>query len=409
MVTIKDIEIFLSMKVKQLLNNFSQENIALYKNFYREVNYEDLRIIFSILHTSLNKLFSFMNDKNSSRSGHYNAHESRQLIDLIEIIRVIQANLKEEESEYSFEVNSYYEEIIGKCSSFLSSSNGSAIPEDFPKINIIEHKAIFTLIDSKTVQGQGIKSSVKMKLKGKGSYATVFKYKDPYYNCGFALKRAHKGLRPDELERFKNEYHDLKNLDSPFIIKVYGYDEVHNEYIMELADETLARFIERKNNTLSFNDRRSLVIQLLNAFKHIHSKGLLHRDISYHNILIKHYGDGSSWIKVADFGLVKRPDSMLTRQGTDIKGTINDYSDLQIIGFENYDMPHETFALAKVVYYILTGRKSKYELEPNPHLKEFISKGVSSNKEKRFKGVEEIREELIKEVFPSLRLVGSNN
>ena len=88
---------------------------------------------------------------------------------------------------------------------------------------------------------------------------------------------------------------------------------------MELADSTLQDFISKYNGSLPFSKRRALVIQLLNAFEYVHSNGLLHRDISYQNILVKNCDDGSSWIKVSDFGLVKRSESTLTRQGTSLK------------------------------------------------------------------------------------------
>jgi eukaryotic-like serine/threonine-protein kinase len=176
---------------------------------------------------------------------------------------------------------------------------------------------------------------------------------------------------------------------------------------MELADQTLEKFISRNNNSIPFDKKRALVIQLLNAFEYIHSKGILHRDISYQNILIKQYDDGSLWVKVTDFGLVKLPESTLTRQGTKIKGAINDYSDLMAIGFENYEIRHETYALAQVIYFILTGRKAGrkggYTSERNNELKNFILRAVSADKEKRFTSVGEMKEELLKVVIPSLK------
>lgn len=289
------------------------------------------------------------------------------------------------------------------CRKFLSISGGSPIPEDFPIINLIENRPIFTLTDSTVVQGPEIKSAVKIQLIGEGSYAKVFKYKDPFYGCHFALKRANEDLRPDEIDRFKNEYNDLKTLDSPFIIKAYHYDNVKNEYTMEFADETLGKFIDKNNNIIPFNKRKVLIIQVLNAFEYIHAKGLLHRDISYQNILVKHFDDGSSLVKVSDFGLVKRPESTLTRQGTEIKGALNDYSDLMVVGFENYDIRHETYALAKIIYYILTGRKTECHREQNKELRTFILRGISTDKDKRFRSINEMREQLIREVFPSLR------
>lgn len=405
MITIKNIDNFLLLKLNQVFSNYDSEEVVLYRGFYNDIKHETLRRIFSIIHCRLNKLFSFMNYKNKPGvGGHYNAHESRELIDLINQIRVIQATLKEENSEFYFEIDSYYEELLETCMQFLSEIGGSSIPEDFPKINIIEHKPIFTLVNSTMVESPfNMKSAVRIRLIGEGSYAKVFKYRDPYYNCDFAIKRANEDLRPDELERFRNEYNVLKTLNSPFIIKAYHYNEEKNEYTMELADQTLEKFISRNNGSISFHTRRALVIQLLNAFEYIHSKGILHRDISYQNILIKQYDDGSSWVKVTDFGLVKRPESKLTRQGTEIKGVINDYSDLRKVGFENYEIRHETYALAQVIYFILTGRKGEFTREKNTELKNFILKAVSANKEERFTSVKEMREELIRVVLPSLK------
>lgn len=390
---------FINLKLNQL-SSYSSERVILYRSFYNEVSDEKLREIFSILHSRLNDLFSFMNHKNMpGHGGHYNANESRELIDIIEQLRVIQATLKD---EYSFNITEEYEEILRICRSFLSGSGGSSIPDDFPRINIIEDKPIFILSDSTFVNGLVTKSSVTMKIIGEGSYAKVFKYRDPHYGCNFVIKRAKEDLRDDELERFKNEYNDLKNLDSPFIIKAYHYNHDRNEYTMEFADETLGEYINKNNNTLTFNQRRLLIIQLLNAFQYIHDKGLLHRDISYHNILVKQYEDGQLMINVSDFGLVKRPDSNLTRQGTEVKGAINDYSDLIAVGFENYEIRHETYALTQVIYFILTGRQTGYHREKNVALKDFIYRGISSDKKKRFACVAEMKKELITVVFPSI-------
>ncbi|WP_337032232.1 protein kinase domain-containing protein [Paenibacillus illinoisensis] len=344
-----------------------------------------------------------MNEKNrpdGRDSRHYNAEPSRLLDELIEDIRVLQANLK---SKYSFVIDPYYEDIMYKCGMFLSRSLGSTIPEDFSRINLIESEPIFILSSAKRII-HSIDQRVQLKQIGNGSYAKVFSYNDPYYNCSFAVKRALKDLHSDELERFRKEFNDLRNLDSPFIIKVYRYDEENNEYVMELADDNLDDFIlKRHNNGLNLETRRVLVIQLLKAFEYIHSKGLLHRDISCTNILVKSYNDGQVWLKVSDFGLVKRLDSTLTRQGTEIKGSLNDITDLTAIGFENYEVRHETYALGQVIYFIITGKIANYHRETNKELKSFILKAISPDKEKRFLNIGEMRVEVLSKVFPSLR------
>lgn len=393
---------FLNLKINQLSTHKTEKAILFYE-FYKDMSNEKLKEIFSILHNSLNTLFSFMNYKNNpGLGGHYNAHESRSLIEIIDVIRVLQASLKDTNS---FEIDSEYKEIIDVCRTFLSESSGSPIPVDFKRINIIEDKPIFTLIDTTAIQVLGATSTVNLKQIGEGSYAKVFKYRDPLYGCHFVIKRAKDDLREDELTRFQNEYNDLMSLDSPFIIKAYHYDKEKNEYTMEYADRTLEKYMHENNNKLTFDKRRLLINQLLSAFDYIHSKKYLHRDISYQNILVKLYEDDSSMIKISDFGLVKRPESNLTRQGTEIKGAINDYSDLSVVGFENYEIRHETYALVKIIYFVLTGRQSNYHREKNDKLKAFVLKGISSNKNERYTSVEEIKNELLTKIYPSMRSV----
>ncbi|EME8241774.1 protein kinase family protein, partial [Enterococcus faecium] len=79
-----------------------------------------------------------------------------------------------------------------------------------------------------------------------------------------------------------------------------------------------------KNNTkLSFSQRKNMGYQILKAFEYIHSKKLLHRDISPNNILIKVYEE-LLILKVSDFGLVKNPDLQVTSLNTEFKGWFND-------------------------------------------------------------------------------------
>lgn len=394
-----ELDNFLKIKLTQFINKYDSQKIALFKPYYIHFAHSHLIDIFSILHSNLNDLFEFLNYKNSANGGHYNADDSRQLLDIIEQIRILQAKLTD---NYSFKIDDYYKEIINRCKKFLSLRNGSTIPEGFPNVDIIEEKAIFVKINSTEIENPDNSRKITIHFIGGGSYAKVFRYKDPYYKIKFAIKRAHNNLREDELERFKNEFNDLKKLDSPFIIKAYTYNDEKNEYTMEFADKTIHDFIRNNNNTLTFESRRKLIIQLLNAFEYIHSKGFLHRDVSYQNILIKKYEDETYFIKVSDFGLVKRPDSKLTRQGTEIKGAINDYSDLERVGFENYEIRHETYAIAKVIYFILTGRETNYHKESIEPLKNFIFKAIGE-KENRFNNVGEMKKVLITEIFPHIR------
>lgn len=156
---------------------------------------------------------------------------------------------------------------------------------------------------------------------------------------------------------------------------------------MEYLDCSLSNYIKKNNQKLSHSEKRNLVNQVLKAFKYLHSKGLLHRDISPSNILLKIYDDVVV-VKIADFGLVKVPNSQLTNLNTELKGSFND-SGLITEGFQNYDILHETYALTKLIFFIITGKTNVSNIK-NPSLKQFVQKGLSADKSKRYQSVSEL-------------------
>ena len=68
-------------------------------------------------------------------------------------------------------------------------------------------------------------------------------------------------------------------------------------------------------------------MQIFKGFSYIHSKGYLHRDISFTNVLLQHYENDLTIVKISDFGLVKMKQSDLTSFGSEIKGSLNDSKD----------------------------------------------------------------------------------
>lgn len=232
-----------------------------------------------------------------------------------------------------------------------------------------------------------IDKSVNLHFIGEGSYALVYYYKDEFYDKKIVLKRAKKDLSDKELERFKIEFDELKSFKSPYIIDVYSYNSDKKEYTMEYMDFNLYNFIKQNNDKLTIIERKGYVYQIIKAFKYIHSKGRLHRDINPKNILIKIYDDVQV-VKISDFGLIKREESTLTTVNTEFKGWFND-PNLRVIGFDKYSMCHEIYALTMTIYYLMTGKTNTSKIE-DKKLQEFVKRGMNSDCSKRYKDVEEL-------------------
>ena len=301
------------------------------------------------LHHDLVGLFRTMNERlpTGEHEAHFWAEPSRDLIKRIEIIFSLVSSLKE--TPLAFQIDPYYLDLLTRCRDFLSSSGGSSLPPNMAKVELYYTLPIFLPLSSITISHKQQDFTFDLKLIGSGSYANVYKYKDTFYNRPFILKRAKKELTDKEVARFKREFDVMNDLSSPYILEVYCYNPDKNEYIMEYMDYTLDGYIAAHNSTLTIVQRKGIAQQILRAFDYLHSKGHLHRDISPKNILIKEY----------------------------------------VEGFNTYGIVHETYALTRVIYFVMTG-KTNTEKITNQNLRAFVEKGLNPDKIKRFQNIRDM-------------------
>lgn len=380
-----NVENYIESQYRELLS-CSQIN-AEYSDLYKSFRNQKLREMFMTLHHDLVGLFRTMNERlpTGEHEAHFWAEPSRDLIKRIEIIFSLVSSLKE--TPLAFQIDPYYLDLLTRCREFLSSSGGSALPPNMAKVELYYTLPIFLPLSSITISHKQQDFTFELKLIGSGSYANVYKYKDTFYNRPFILKRAKKELTDKEVARFKREFDVMNDLSSPYILEVYCYNPDKNEYIMEYMDYTLDGYIAAHNSTLTIIQRKGIAQQILRAFDYLHSKGHLHRDISPKNILIKEYDD-TLVVKLSDFGLVKIPDSTLTTVNTEFKGYFNDPA-LVVEGFNTYSIVHETYALTRVIYFVMTG-KTNTEKIANQNLRAFVERGLNPDKSKRFQNIRDM-------------------
>lgn len=380
-----NIENYIESQYRELLS-CSQINVE-YSDLYKSFRNQKLREILMTLHHDLVGLFRTMNERlpTGEHEEHFWAEPSRDLIKRIEIIFSLVSSLKA--TPLAFQIDPYYLELLTRCRDFLSSSGGSSLPPNMAKVELYYTLPIFLPLSSITISHKQQDFTFDLKLIGSGSYANVYKYKDTFYNRPFILKRAKKELTDKEMARFKREFDVMNDLSSPYILEVYCYNPDKNEYIMEYMDYTLDGYIAAHNSTLTIIQRKGIAQQILRAFDYLHSKGHLHRDISPKNILIKEYDD-TLVVKLSDFGLVKIPDSTLTTVNTEFKGYFNDPA-LVVEGFNTYGIVHETYALTRVIYFVMTG-KTNTEKITNQNLRNFVERGLNPDKTKRFQNIRDM-------------------
>jgi hypothetical protein len=131
---------------------------------------------------------------------------------------------------------------------------------------------------------------------GRGGMGAVYRVRDTRSGQKLALKRIHQKPGSTPALLFEREYFTLSELAHPRIIEVYDYgvDAVGAYYTMELLDGTDLR--EKRN--LPVPEVCALLCDVASSLAILHSRGLLHRDVSPRNVRCT--ADGRA--KLIDFG-----------------------------------------------------------------------------------------------------------
>src|SRR5437667_3644507 len=106
----------------------------------------------------------------------------------------------------------------------------------------------------------------------------------------------------ERLKRFQQEAHAVVALNHPNILTVYEIGEGHSTHYIasELIEgETLRQRLKR--GRIEVGDAVDVAIQVASALAAAHAAGIIHRDISPGNIMLRPDG----YVKVLDFGIAK--------------------------------------------------------------------------------------------------------
>ncbi len=168
--------------------------------------------------------------------------------------------------------------------------------------------------------------------------------------------------------RFEQEIEILQSLEHEGIARVLeaGEADIDGQQRVYCAMEYIAgRHILRhaELSELSVEARLLVFLRVCQGMAYAHSRGVLHRDIKPHNILVEMGG----MPKIVDFGVARWADSGRTTMHTElgqILGTVQYMSPEQIQGnHDDLDERTDIYGLGVVLFELLTGALP-YEVDP---------------------------------------------
>ena len=286
-------------------------------------------------------------------------------------------------SQYSNKSLEIKQKVIGAV---LTLVNSSSYRKEMKKTIMDKSKAFLKRFGLELEDAAGviqIKNDYKL---FEGSYCEIFLFNEQIYK-----KQLKSQYRTEEAwkKRFKYEYENMLRLaKSPYVLKVFNYDENNDSYLMEKCDCNVYDYLE--NNP--FKDDKlilQVIEELLLGMKDVHEAGIIHRDLHLGNILIK-----EGHVVLSDFGLSK--DTMINHSLKSTSTPKNSHYFIDPIGLHDFtalDKLSDIYSIGKIIDYI-TG-----ESQLNKKLSFVISKATERNRAKRYTTMDE----MIQDVNSSVR------
>jgi len=205
-------------------------------------------------------------------------------------------------------------------------------------------------------------SYVLLELLGEGGMGQVFKARNWKLGQIVALKliRKERLSNPDAIKRFYREIRAAAQLEHPNIVRAFDADEVEGThfFVMEFVEGTDLHKVVKSQGPLDVRRACDYVRQAALGLQHAHERGLVHRDIKPHNLLLV----SGPQVKILDMGLARIDaaaddgrSSTMTQEGT-VMGTPDYIAPEQGIDSHAVDIRADLYSLGCTLYYLLAGR-----------------------------------------------------
>jgi eukaryotic-like serine/threonine-protein kinase len=220
---------------------------------------------------------------------------------------------------------------------------------------------------------------------GVGGMGEIFKVRHIHLNELRVIKIMRPNVASDDqgLQRFLQEARTSTMIKHKNLAMLYDFAQLDDgSYYMvwEFIDGTNIQKWIFQNGAMPSRLTIEISIQALNGLEHLHSMGLIHRDISPENIMLSQDHHGKLLVKVIDFGIAKQLAEGEGGQGLTQTGMFLGklkYASPEQAGYlkegEHLDPRSDLYSFGIVMYEMLAGRAPFQATNPHGYILKHVT------------------------------------
>ncbi|MFS8066498.1 MAG: serine/threonine-protein kinase, partial [Byssovorax sp.] len=200
---------------------------------------------------------------------------------------------------------------------------------------------------------------------GQGGMGVVVAAMHLQLNQRVAIKLLLQGATPEVVERFLREARAAVRLKCQHVARVIDVGALPDGapyMVMEYLEGNDLSQIVRGSGALSVPDAVEYLLHACEAIGEAHSIGIIHRDLKPANLFLTRAADGTSTVKVLDFGISKTGESessegegMSLTKTSAVLGSPLYMSPEQMKSARSADARSDIWSLGAILYELLTG------------------------------------------------------
>ncbi|APR80182.1 Serine/threonine-protein kinase pkn3 [Minicystis rosea] len=215
---------------------------------------------------------------------------------------------------------------------------------------------------------------------GRGGMGIVLGARHTHLDEPVAIKVLLPSLRdtPGVIDRFLREARAAAKIKSEHVVRVTDVDTLPSGVpfiVMERLDGMDLAELCKQRQTLEIEEVVRYVVDACDAVAEAHARGIVHRDIKPANLFLARQPDGSTTVKVLDFGISKLSSETgehVVTAADQALGSPSYMSPEQMRSARDVDARTDIWALGAVLFRLLTG-KTPFRADNLPQLYSLVT------------------------------------